>query len=36
LAFAPPAIRINNYLTIPLFVGFTTWTVAALFAVPLT
>src|SRR5213078_713908 len=29
-------LRIDDNLTIPLFVGFTTWIVAALFALPLT
>ena len=29
-------LRIDDNLTIPLFVGFTTWIVAALFGVPLT
>ena len=29
-------LRIDDNLTIPLFVGFTTWIIAALFALPLT
>ena len=29
-------LRIDDNLTIPLFVGFTTWITAALFGVPLT
>jgi dolichol kinase len=35
-AFELLPIRIDDNLTIPLFVGFTTWIVAALFGVPLT